>query len=69
MLMAMPRSLSMSVKASLVSWLPWSELKITGCPWRAKASSRASMQNETSMLIDTRCASTRRLAQSTMATR
>ena len=30
---------------------------------------RASMQNETSMLIDTRCASTRRLGQSTMATR
>ena len=57
------------MNASLVNWLPWSVLKISGCPYFANASSSAYRQNAVSMLIDTRCASTLRLAQSTMAHR
>jgi len=60
---------SRSVNAALVNWLPWSVLKISGRPCRANASSSASRQNSTSMLIDTRQASTRRLNQSTTAVR
>src|SRR5437660_902326 len=33
------------VKSSLVNWLPWSVLKISGRPYRASASSSASTQN------------------------
>ena len=69
MLMATPRAFSAPVKSSLVNWLPWSVLKISGCPYLAKASSSASRQNAVSMLIDTRCDNTLRLAQSTMAHR
>ena len=52
-----------------VNWLPWSELKISGWPNRAKASSSASMQNSTSMVFDTRQDSTFLVAQSITATR
>ena len=69
MLMATPRALSADVKASLLNWLPWSVLKISGCPYFAKASSGASTQNALSMLMEIRCDSARRLAQSTMAHR
>jgi hypothetical protein len=57
------------VNAALVNWLPWSVLKISGRPCRTNASSSASRQKSTSMLIDTRHASTRRLNQSTTAVR
>ena len=69
MLIATPRAFSASVNAWLVNWLPWSVLKISGCPYLVNASSSASTQNAVSMLIDTRCANTLRLAQSTMAHR
>src|SRR5262249_16974196 len=55
--------------ATLVNWLPCSLLKISGRPKRASASSSASRQNDTSMLFDSRHASTARLAQSIIATR
>ena len=38
MLMAMPRSFSASVNATLVNWLPWSVLNISGWLCLAKAS-------------------------------
>ena len=37
------------MKSWLVNWLPWSVLKISGRPCRAKASSSASTQNAASM--------------------
>jgi hypothetical protein len=43
--MRSPVLLSTPVKAALVSWLPWSVLKIFGLPKRASASSTASTQN------------------------
>ena len=58
---------SRPVNAALVNWL--SVLKISGRPCRASASSSASRQKSTSMLIDSRQASTRRLNQSTTAVR
>ena len=61
--------LRMPVKSSLVNWLPWSVLKISGRPNRANASSSAETQNDTSMVFDNRQASTARLAQSMTATR
>jgi hypothetical protein len=36
MLMAMPSVFSRSVNARLVNWLPWSVLKISGLPQRAR---------------------------------
>jgi hypothetical protein len=57
------------VKASLVNWLPWSVLKISGVPQRCSASSRASMQKAVSIVIDTRQASTRRVYPSITAAR
>ncbi len=69
MLMRMPSSFSRPVKAWLVNWLPWSVLKISGFPFPRRASSKASRQNETSMVIDSRQLSTRRLNQSTTAAR
>ena len=59
----------MPVKAALANWLPWSVLKMSGLPKRANASSSAETQNETSMVFDSRQASTARLAQSITATR
>ena len=52
-----------------MNWLPWSVLKISGRPNRASASSSASMQNELSIVFDSRQLSTARLAQSMIATR
>ena len=46
-----------------------SVLKICGLPYLAIASSSASRQKSTLMLIDTRCAKTLRVAQSRIATR
>ncbi len=62
-------SLSTPTKSAEVNWLPWSVLKVSGLPQRARASSRASTQNEASRLFDSRQDSTRRLAQSITATR
>lgn len=62
-------SLSAPVKSRLVNWLPWSVLKISGLPYRASASFRASTQNRASSVFDSRQASTRRVAQSMIATR
>ena len=47
----------------------WSVLKISGLPCLASASSTASRQNSTSIVIDTRHDRTRRLNQSTTAAR
>ena len=69
MLMRIAWSCSIPVKAALVNWLPWSVLKISGLPWRAKASCTASMQNSTSIVIDSRQAKNRRLNESTTAVR
>ena len=52
-----------------MNWLPWSVLKMFGFPKRASASSSAETQNEQSMVLDSRQASTARLAQSMIATR
>ncbi len=60
---------SVPVKAALVIWLPWSVLKISGQPKRARASSSAETQNDTSIVLENRQASTARLAQSITATR
>ena len=59
----------MPVKAALVNWLPWSVLKMSGRQKRASASSSAVTQNEVSVVLDSRHASTARLAQSMIATR
>jgi hypothetical protein len=65
----MPARSSTPVKAMLVNWLPWSVLKICGLPKRDSASSSASTQNDTSIVLDSRQLSTARLAQSITATR
>jgi hypothetical protein len=69
MLIRIPCSESLAVKASLVNWLPWSELKICGSRYFTSASSRASRQKSTCMVLDSRQASTLRAAQSITATR
>src|SRR5467141_4116993 len=61
--------LSTPVKSSLVNWLPWSVLKISGRPKRASASSSASTQKSAPSVFDSRQASTARLCQSMIATR
>src|SRR5216684_441100 len=45
MLIVTPLRCRVPVKSSLVNWLPWSVLKISGRPYRESASSRASTQN------------------------
>jgi hypothetical protein len=65
----MPASLSVAVKSRLVNWLPWSVLKISGWPYRASASRKASTQNPASMVFDSRHDRTWRVAQSMIATR
>lgn len=69
MLMRTSASRSTLVKAKLVNWLPWSVLKISGLPKRAKASSKAATQKPASIVFDNRQARTFRLAQSMIATR
>ena len=61
--------LSTPVKSSLVNWLPWSVLKISGLPYFATASSTASTQKSVFMLMETRQARMRRVAQSSTAAR
>ena len=51
MLIRMPAAFSRPVKASLVYWQPWSELKISGCETR-NARSIASTQNPASNVFD-----------------
>jgi hypothetical protein len=59
MLMVMASRFRTSVKATLVNWLPWSLLNISGLPCSHKASSRQSTQNAASMLLLIRQFSTR----------
>src|SRR5262245_66624204 len=59
MLIVIALSASTPVKAAPVNCEPSSVLRMSGLPWRAKASSSVSTQN-----IDTRHDSTRRLNQS-----
>src|SRR5579875_2076035 len=54
MLMAMACPRRRPVKSALVNWLPWSVLKISGLPCFASASSTASRQNSTSIVIESR---------------
>jgi len=61
MRIAMPCACSIPVKAMEVNWLPWSALKISGLPRRAKASRNASRQNSVPSVIESRHARTRRL--------
>lgn len=49
MLMAISCFFRRPVKATLVNWLPWSELKIAGLPKRGSACSTASLQNAIAM--------------------
>src|SRR3954468_5046556 len=49
-----PAALSVSVKVALVNCEPWSGLKISGRPNRARASSRASTQKLVSRVFDSR---------------
>jgi hypothetical protein len=51
---ATPASLRTPVKSTLVNWLPWSVLKISGWPYSASASFNASTQNPASMVFDSR---------------
>src|SRR5271165_1076820 len=60
---ATPASASAPVKATEVNCEPWSVLKISGLPNRARASSSADRQNETSIVFDSRHASTARDTQ------
>jgi hypothetical protein len=66
---ATPALASAPVKAAEVNCEPWSVLKISGLPNLAKACSSADRQNETSIVFDSRQASTARDAQSMIATR
>src|SRR6266705_2622757 len=60
---------SRPVNAAPVNCDPWSVLKISGLPWRAKASSRVSTQKAASIVIDSRHDRTRRVAQSSTTAR
>ena len=69
MLMVIAWRFRVSVKSSLVNWLPWSVLKISGLPYWESASSSASTQNSAPSVFDSRHASTARLTQSMITTR
>src|SRR3954466_2566342 len=69
LLIAMALSRSRLVNSTLVNWLPWSVLKISGLPYWASAASTASRQKSTARVIDTRQDSILRLNQSTTAAR
>ncbi len=69
MLIVIPWAFRVPVKSSLVNWLPWSVLKISGWPHRESASSSASTQNSAPSVFDSRQASTARLTQSMITTR
>ena len=49
-----PCRFGVPVKSSLVNWLPWSVLKISGRPYRASASSSASTQKSAASVLDRR---------------
>ena len=68
MLMLIIFLLSMSVKAELVNWAPWSELKIPGI-LATRAFSSAARQKPVSIVIEVSQARTYRLNQSMIATR
>ena len=69
MLIATSCRFRVPVKSSLVNWLPWSVLKISGPPYRTSASSSASTQKSAPSVLDSRHASTARLTQSMTTTR
>ena len=52
MLILIPFRERMSVNSREVNWLPWSVLNISGIPYRAIASSSASIQKELSSVFD-----------------
>src|SRR5271165_3956885 len=52
MLIVTPWRCRVPVKSSLVNWLPWSVLNISGRPYRQSASSRASTQNSAPSVFD-----------------
>ena len=56
------------MKTSLVNWVPWSVLKMSGRP-PLRASYRASTQKPTSRVLERRQETTYRLHQSMMSTR
>ena len=58
----MPAACKRPVKAKLVNWLPWSVLKLSGLPCRARVSSSASVHKLASSVFDSRQARTNRLA-------
>ena len=60
---------SMPVNSLLVNWQPWSVLKISGVPYCANASSRASTQKSAPSVFDSRHDNTTRLTQSITTTR
>ena len=65
---ATPAPRTRSANASLVNWDPWSVFRISGAR-QPSALSRASTQNDASIVFDSRHASTCRVAQSITATR
>ena len=67
--MVISTSLMQRMKSKLVNWLPWSVLRISGLPCRARAFSNGLTQNRAPMVLDSRQDSTRRLTQSITATR
>src|SRR6516225_8532265 len=69
MLIVIPWSFRVPVKSSLVNWLPWSVLKISGRPYWESASPSASIQKSAPSVFDSRHASTARLTQSMTTTR
>src|SRR5262249_16738907 len=58
MLVVMAWRFRVSVKSSLVNWLPWSVLKISGLPYWQSACSSASTQKSVPSVFDSRHAST-----------
>src|SRR2546427_5333124 len=69
MLTSTPTDSTASRYASLVNWLPWSVLEISGCLPLASAAAQARIQNSLSRLLDNSQASTYRLHQSITATK
>ena len=67
-LTAIPLASSNPVNASLVNWVPWSVLKISGLPL-SRASWSTSAQKSASIVLDNRHDSTYRLCQSMIATK
>jgi len=64
-----PAAFSTPVNSSLVNWLPWSVLKISGRPQRDRASSSASTRKSGYIVLLNRHVRTARVAQSMIAIR